>query len=57
MKCVLRVVIQASTSNRSVRTMGDVVANMSMALDGYIEDSHGGVDAVFSWLYRVQTRA
>src|SRR6476620_6890216 len=51
MKCVLRVVIQASTSHRWVGTMGDVVANMSMPLDGYIEDACGGVDEVFGWLY------
>jgi dihydrofolate reductase len=51
MKCVLRVVIQASTSHRWVGTMGDVVANMSMSLDGYIEDACGGVDEVFGWLY------
>ena len=31
--------------------MGDVVANMSMSLDGYIEDARGGVDEVFAWLY------
>lgn len=30
--------------------MGDVVANMSMSLDGYIEDAAGGVDRVFAWL-------
>jgi hypothetical protein len=31
--------------------MSDVVANMSMSLDGYTEDSRGGVDEVFAWLY------
>ena len=31
--------------------MGDGVANMSMSLDGYIEDSRGSVDEVFAWLY------
>jgi hypothetical protein len=31
--------------------MSDVVANMSMSLDAYIEDSRGGVDEVFAWLY------
>jgi hypothetical protein len=43
--------------------MGDVVANSSMWLDGYIEDARGGVDEVFGWLYgsgnayRVRNRA
>jgi hypothetical protein len=32
-------------------TMGDVVANMSMSLAGYMEDARGGVDKVFAWLY------
>lgn len=31
--------------------MGEVVANMSMSLDGYIEDASGGVEHLFSWLY------
>jgi dihydrofolate reductase len=26
-----------------------VVANMSMSLDGFIEDASGGVDALFGW--------
>lgn len=30
--------------------MGATVANMSMSLDGYIEDSSGGVNEVFAWL-------
>lgn len=31
--------------------MGDVVANMSMSLDGYIEEADGGVDPSFAWMY------
>lgn len=30
--------------------MGEVVANMSMSLDGFVEDSNGGVEQVFGWL-------
>lgn len=30
--------------------MGEVVANMSMSLDGYIEDAEGRVDEVFAWM-------
>ena len=29
--------------------MGDVVANMSMSLDGFVEDRHGSVADVFGW--------
>ncbi len=29
--------------------MGRVIANMSMSLDGFIEDSGGGVQHVFAW--------
>ncbi|MBB5915145.1 dihydrofolate reductase [Nocardia transvalensis] len=29
--------------------MGQVVSNMSMSLDGFIEDSDGGVDQLFEW--------
>ena len=29
--------------------MAEVVANMSMSLDGFIEDSRGGVAEVFAW--------
>lgn len=31
--------------------MGDVVANMAMSLDGYIEDAEARVDQVLAWLY------
>lgn len=31
--------------------MGDVVANMSMSLDGFIEAADGDVAEVFGWLY------
>jgi len=31
--------------------MGDVVANMSMSLDNFVDDTGGGVDQVFAWLY------
>ena len=30
--------------------MGDLIANMSMSLDGFVEDAAGGVDDVFSWI-------
>lgn len=30
--------------------MGEVVANMSMSLDGYVEDVDGGVSEVFEWM-------
>jgi dihydrofolate reductase len=30
--------------------MGKVVANMSMSLDGFVEDSNGSVASVFGWL-------
>ena len=29
--------------------MGDVIANMSMSLDGFIEDASGGVQHLFGW--------
>jgi dihydrofolate reductase len=29
--------------------MGDLIANMSMSLDGFVEDADGGVDEVFGW--------
>jgi dihydrofolate reductase len=30
--------------------MGDLIANMSMSLDGFIEDATGSVDDVFAWM-------
>ena len=32
--------------------MAEVIANMSMSLDGFIEDSRGGVAEVFAWTSR-----
>jgi dihydrofolate reductase len=32
--------------------MGELIANMSMSLDGFVEDAGGGVDDVFSWIPR-----
>ena len=29
--------------------MGEVIANMSMSLDGFVEDGAGGVQEVFAW--------
>ncbi|HLM06792.1 MAG TPA: dihydrofolate reductase family protein [Blastococcus sp.] len=30
--------------------MGNLIANMSMSLDGFVEDRAGGVDDVFAWM-------
>jgi hypothetical protein len=30
----------------------DVVTNMSMPLDGFIEDATGGMDELFAWMWQ-----